>query len=228
MGDLNILFFIILGLLVIIGLIALSIWLERRKREAFRIIAAQLGLSYDHSRNRDLARNYEFLNQLNSGSNRYASHVLSGNLDGLPVMAFDFHYETQSTDSKGNTQTEHHHYSVFLTTLPRAFPELTIRPEGIFSKVAQAFGYDDIDFESAEFSRRFCVRSRDRKFAYAVCHPAAMEFLLNLDKIDLEIEGHTLASIKLNSLRPDAVERELRCLLAFRNLLPEYLLKDEA
>jgi hypothetical protein len=66
---------------------------------------------------------------------------------------------------KGNQQTNHHYFSFFFLTLPMGFPELRITKEGLFSKIAQAFGYDDIDFESAEFSRAFCVRSKDKKFA---------------------------------------------------------------
>ena len=43
------------------------------------------------------------------------------------------------------------------------YPEAIIASGmGVFSKIAQAFGYDDIDFESHEFSRRVCVRAADR------------------------------------------------------------------
>ena len=40
------------------------------------------------------------------------------------------------------------------------------------------FGYQDIKFESAEFSKTFCVRSPDKKFAYDVCNAKMMEYLL--------------------------------------------------
>ena len=43
--------------------------------------------------------------------------------------------------------------------------------------------------------------------------------------VDIEIEGTTLAAIQRGSLRPQNVEFSLRRLLAFRRLLPEYLLK---
>lgn len=224
MPDILPILFTIAAVLAVAGLIVLSVWLDRRKREAFRLVAARLGLTYAPERDYSLGSRHQFLNQLNAGSNRYAAHVLSGTMEGCAVLAFDYHYETHSTNSKGGRTTHHHHLSVFATTLPKAFPELTIRPEGVFSKIAQALGYDDIDFESAEFSRHYCVRSRDRRFAYDVCHPLAMEFLLEHKSLDIEIEGTTLAAIENHTLGPTDVEPGLRRVLAFRGLLPEHLL----
>jgi hypothetical protein len=159
--------------LVIIGIIAAVIVVAavfghvaaKKRREAMTALAARLGLRFDPSRNRDLARRFQFLDKLRSGENRYAFNVLSGRYRDHDVMAFDYHYETHSTDSKGRRQTHHHYFSFFILLMPLSFPELTIAREGFFSKVAQAFGYDDIEFESHEFSRKFCVRSKDKKFA---------------------------------------------------------------
>lgn len=212
------------GVLLVGGMIWLSVWMERKKREAMQALAAKLGFAYQPGRDRDLARRYEFLTGLKTGSNRYASHVLTGSSAGHRLMAFEHHHETTSTDSKGNTTTHHHYHSVFVLELPRAFPRLTIQPEGIFSKIAQAFGYDDIDFESAEFSRAFCVRSADKKFAYDVCHPQAIELLMKTPGEGVEIEGTTLAAVYGGALSATEVEGRLGRLVAFWKLMPEYLL----
>ncbi|MCZ6810529.1 MAG: hypothetical protein O7D97_00875, partial [Planctomycetota bacterium] len=68
-------------------------------------------------------------------------------------------------------------------------PDLLIRREGMFDKLAGAFGFDDIDFESAEFSKRFYVKSPDKRFAYDVIHPRMMEFLLGGDPPTVDIEA---------------------------------------
>jgi hypothetical protein len=129
-------------------------------------------------------------------SNRYVFNTLS-RLPGHGVTAFDYHYETHSTDSKGHRQTHHHYFSCFLLHLPRSFPELVIAREGFFSKVAQAFGYDDIDFESHEFSRKFCVRSPDKKFAYDICNARMMEYLLANDDLTIELTRHAGPHLQL-------------------------------
>ena len=220
--------FIVVMALLFGGLIYLGIWMEKKKRAAFRELAARLGLTYNPEKNRPLAQRYAFLAGLNTGSNRYASHVLTGSMDGEAVLAFEHHYETHSTDSKGNRSTHHHYHSVFVVKLTQSFPKVTIFPEGILSKIAQAFGYDDIDFESAEFSRAYCVRSPDKRFAYDICHPLAIEFLLKHRGMGLQIEGATLAAINEGALSSTEVEFRLHRLLAFRQLVPEYLLKTDA
>lgn len=218
-------FWLFLAGVIAMGVIAyLAFQAEKHRRVAFQALAEHTGLRYSPEMNRDLASHFEFLNALGNGSNRYARHVITGEIDGLEVVAFEYHYATHSSSENGR-KTHHHYLSVFTSALPKAFPELTIRPEGVFSKIAQAVGYDDIDFESAEFSRRYCVRSRDKKFAYDVCHPLTMDFLLRFHDLDIEIEGTTLAAVQRGQLQPNHVESNLRRLLAFRRLLPRYLLQ---
>lgn len=217
---------IIGGLILVGGLIFLSLWLEKKKREAFQREAARLELNYSHAQNSRLPEKFSFLNHLTSGSNEYAAHVVTGLFHELKVTVFEHHYETYSTDSKGNRTTDHHYHSVFAIGLPNSFPEVTIGPESFLSKIAQAVGYDDIDFESAEFSRKFCVRSKDKRFAYDVCHPLAIEFLLEHPDLNLEIEGKWLATVEDGYLSPEQIEPTLQKLVAFRLLLPEHLLTN--
>ena len=104
-----------------------------------------------------------------------------------------------------------------------SFSELIIIPEGIFSKIAQAVGYDDIDFESHEFSRKFCVHSKNKKFAYDVCNARMIEYLLSNTDMSIEIEETALA-ISFNSrLAPEKIEPNLKRLITIRSLLPDYL-----
>lgn len=195
----------------------------RRRREALAALAATLGLAFTEERDHGLAERLDFLDKLHQGSNRYVHNRLSGVWQDHEVMAFDFHYETHSHSSKGGRQTHHHHLSVFTLMLPRAFPELLIFPEGFFSKIAQALGYDDIDLESAEFSRAFCVRSPDKKFAYDVCHPQMMEYLLARRDLAIEFDGNVLALVFDSRLDVTEVEPRLRQLLEIRRLMPDYL-----
>lgn len=195
----------------------------RKRREAMLALATRLGLRFDPGKDRVLPKKYQFLDKLRVGDNRYAFNILSGKHKDHDVMAFDYHYETHSTDSKGNQETQHHYLSFFLLLMRVGFPELTIAREGFFSKVAQALGYDDIDFESHEFSRKFCVRSKDKKFAYDVCNARMMEYLLANDDLTIEIEGPALGISFASRLSPEQIERNLTRLIAVRGLMPDYL-----
>jgi len=208
---------------LIIGLAIHGAMAARKRREQLAGLAARLGLNYRADNDRSLVDQFSFLNALAQGSNRYAFNILSGLYQGHEVLVFDYHYETHSTDSKGNQQTHHHYFSFFILMLPQSFPELRITREGLFSKIAQAFGYDDIDLESAEFSRAFCVRSKDKKFAYDVCNGQMMEYLLANRDLSLEIEGRALALAFGKCLEASEVEANLQRLIEIRSRLPEYL-----
>jgi len=216
-----VIFILFLG--IFIATIYFGALAAKKRREELGVLAGRLGLTFEPEKDYSMASRYAFLDHLAKGDNRHASNVLRGRQAGHEVMAFDYHYETHSTDSKGRRQTHHHYFSFFILLLPRVFPELTIAREGWASKFAQAFGYDDIDFESAEFSRAFCVRSKDKRFAYDACNPQMMEYLLANRDLTLEIEAYAVALAFDTRLSAAGIEHNLNRLVQVRALLPEYL-----
>src|SRR5208283_3583865 len=76
---------------------------------------------------------------------------------------------------------------------PLIFKHLNIRPENILDKFTEAIGFDPIQFESAEFSRKFHVRCEDKKFAYDIIHARMIEFLMQDPKhIYIEAQSHSI------------------------------------
>lgn len=206
-------FVVIAAVLAVLGLIS-----ARKRREAMAGVAVRLGLRFQPGKDRGLARQYLFLDKLARGSNRYAFNILSGSYQGHEVALFDYHYQIRSGKS-----TQHYYFSFFMLRLPVSLPELVIDKEGFFSKIAQAVGYDDIDFESHEFSRNFCVRSADKKFAYDVCNARMIEYLLSNRDMSIEIEDDLLAISFREQLAPERIEPSLKKLITVRSLMPEYL-----
>jgi hypothetical protein len=220
-------FALVILVAAVIGVIAYLSWLaEKKRREALLALATKLGLSYSPEKNHGLATQYKFIDQTRQGSNRYASNVVQGTYRDYPVILFDYHYETHSTDSKGRRQTHHHHLAFFILTMKKAFAEIKISKEGFFSKIAQTFGYDDIDFESHEFSRKFCVRSPDKKFAYDVCHARMIEYMLANEDLTIEIENHSYALSFGAKMRLETIQHNLDRLVELRGLMPDYLFTE--
>ena len=213
----------ILAVLFIIAAVVWGLQAGKKRREAMALLAQRLGLHFHPDKDRHLADRYDFLNRLRQGSNRYAYNIISGRYRGHGVRVFDYHYETHSTDSKGNRQTHHHHFSFFILELSKTFPELTIAKEGFLSKIAQAVGYDDIDFESHEFSRRFTVRSKDKKFAYDFCNAQMIDYLLGHPDISIEVDRSSLALGFGSCLRIEEIEPRLSQLIEIRERMPDYL-----
>lgn len=211
----------ILIVLFIAGGIAIAVIAAinaRKRRDAMAQLAAKLCLRFDWHRNKDIPKRFKFLDRLRQGSDRYAFNIISGRYKDHNIKAFDYHYQTGSGDSE-----QDHYISFFMLQLPKTFVELKIGPEKFFSKVAQAFGYDDIDFESHEFSRKFCVRSSDKKLAYDVCNAKMIEYLLANDDLTIEIEANILAMSFDRRLDAEQIESNLNRLIKVRSLLPNYL-----
>jgi len=205
-------------IVIFVVVLVVSYFSSLKRREAMAAVAARLGFHFAPGKNRDMARRYRFLDKLRRGSERYAFNILSGTYQEHEALLFDYHYRT------GSGKNTHHYYiSFFILHLPVLFPELIIAPEGIFSKIAQAVGYDDIDFESHEFSRKFCVRSKDKKFAYDVCNARMIEYLLSNTDLSIEIEDRVLAISFDSRLAPEKIEPNLNRLITVRSLLPDYL-----
>jgi len=205
-----------IGIFIIVAIF--SVISARKRREAMESIATQLGLCFDPDKDRHLPEQYRFLDKLRRGRNRYAYNILSGSFQGHDIKVFDYHYKTGS-----GKNTHHHYFSFFILHMTATFPELIIGPEGILSKIAQAVGYDDIDFESHAFSSKFCVRSADKKFAYDVCNARMIEYLLSNPDVSIEIERNALAISFNRRLAPEAIEPHLNRLVQIRSLLPDYL-----
>ena len=214
--------FVAVFVIVVIGAIYNAI-AQRKRREGLFELAQRLNLNFSGGEDCGIPGRFGFLKQLAQGDNRYATNVLSGTYQQNEILAFDYHYETHSTDSKGNRTTQHHWFSFFILTLPAVFPDLTIRRENFFLKVAEVFGYQDIKFESAEFSRAFCVRSPDKKFTYDVCNAKMMEYLLANRDLSIEIENEVIALAFSTRLSVEQIEFNLQRQVEIRSRLPQYL-----
>lgn len=84
----------------------------------------------------------------------------------------------------------------------------------------------EIRFESDEFSRKFRVLSEDRKFAYDVCHPRMMEWLLPIRRWRIEIaEGHVIVTSG-RRWTPAEFSGALDVLVEFVERIPEFVWRE--
>ena len=206
--------------LIAVGIIY-GIIKARQRREAMARLAAELGLQYYPDDPWDLPGRYAQFEVFNTGHARRASNVMAGPIDGHDVLIFDYRYTTGS----GKNQTTHHH-QIAILELPILAARLRMRRENVFDKIASWVGHDDLDFESAEFSRLYHVKCATPKFAYDVLHARLIDYLLKCGDVPaLEMAGPLL--ILTDSQRDmQNVRRLLGIGRQIITSLPEYLLKD--
>jgi hypothetical protein len=241
---------VILSILVIGGVvIASAIYANKQaaaRREALAALASELGWNFDPSQNPSHDEEFRQFPCFQRGHSRSAYNTLLGTIAikpggetadaSAPPLSFparmgDFTYKVTTSNGKSTTTTTYR-FSYLIVQLPWSaarVPSLLIRAEGLMDKLAGALGFDDIDFESEEFSRRFCVKSPDKKFAYDVCDPRMMEFLLHSSPppIDLQL-GQCCLTDGRRRLEPAQFRMLLEWTRAFFERWPEHVIRDLA
>lgn len=213
---------LLMALIMVVALIAgLKQGRARRQRVLdLAAMAARLQFDdFDPKPDKEFVMGWGFLSRLNSGTNRYAFNILRGKYHESTLFVFDYHFQTGEGKNKKD-----HYLTLLMLVCKEAFPKLTIGPEHLLDKIAETVGLENnIKFESAEFSRTFKVRSPDKKFAYDVCNPQMIEFLLANRDLQVEIQGPAILLAFEPQLPVERIEFNLQRLAQIRSLLPEYL-----
>jgi Protein of unknown function (DUF3137) len=162
-----------------------------------------------------------------TGDRRRARNVIRGNANSRDFVAFDYSYETHSTDSKGNRSTTTHRFAVYAVSIPAYLPTLQVCREGVFAKMAGAVGLtSDIDLESEDFNRAFKVRAADRKFAMDVLSPRTMEYLLQAPAAAWRIQGNSMLRWESGRLDPADIIVATSVLDRIADGIPAFVWKD--
>ena len=217
----GLMFVVVIG--IIIAVVVIGQIQAQKRRKALAEWAAAHGLSFSPDKAWGVDAQFPGFETLRKGDNRYAYNILSGRRADRDFYGFDYHYETHSTDSKGRRQTHHHHFSGVILGSAIPLKSLTIRPEGFFDRIGAFFGYEDINFESAEFSRKFHVTAPDRRWAYDVLHARAIEFLLAFPVYSIDMEPTHVLAWRNSTFAPEQFDEAARAIEGLLDRLPEYV-----
>ncbi len=221
---------VIVGAVVLIGLM---IWvgseLEKKRRAALREVANRLGYSFTHERSSvDLP-----FKLFRRGGSRYGSNFLdrvdSAAISGLAdvrITLFEHHYTTTSGSGK-HQSTQHHRFSCAAVEPGIDLGQVVIRRENFGDRVAAMAGFEDIDFEDPDFSKRFHVSAKDRRDAYALLEHDMMRTLLEKAPWTFETNGTVLLAHRDGQLEPARVELLDRLMHDVLAALPRTLVNNE-
>lgn len=221
-----ILFFIFIAFVIVVGGLC-SHRQQTERSEALAQLASELDWEFDPTRNHDHGHEFDQFSIFTTGQSRYAYNTLRGELEiggsHWTGQLGDYHYQTTSGTGK-NRRTTTHLFSYLIAKLPYGeVPSLTIRREHLFDRMASFLGFDDIDFESAEFSDRFHVKSADKRFAYAVIHPRMMEFLLTEDPPTIDLQEGYCCVYTQKAWEPELFRTHATWIEKFFSLWPRHV-----
>ncbi len=208
--------------LAIVAMIAFGIWWSAKRRKELTAWATREGLALRPGRDHGFDERYPAFDCLRRGHSRCALNVMDGDWNGRPLEAFDYRYVIGS----GKHRQTHHFSAIILTSDLRLKP-LRIRPEHIFDKVTEFFGLDDIDFESAEFSREFHVKAPDKKWAYDVLHQRTIEFLLTHPQFSIEFDERSVIAWRNRRFDVETFESAIAAVEGILDRLPEYVVRQQ-
>ena len=156
-------------LLVVVILIILAIVFFRSKtgtykpeevrRRELAALAKKLELHFNPFSDFKLLEKFSVISWLRRGDPkiRYAQNILYGHYQNCSVTVFDYIFGAGF------------HWSVFALETNTNFPDVLISHESKESQIAEAFGSQQIAFESSEFSKVFRVRSALILWARSIC-----------------------------------------------------------
>jgi hypothetical protein len=194
---------------------------DKKRREELLLWATARGWNMRPGKQGSMHRDFAGLKVFEKGHSRSAKNVIEGDFEGHPVTLLDYKYVT----GHGKNRTTHNRGMVILHCDFPTVP-LFIRRENPLDRVGEFFGADDIDFESAEFSRKFFVKSHDRKWAFDVVHTRTMEYLLKAPSFTVEFGFGEIAVYKTGKFDPDGYDRALRMARRMHELIPDFVVRQ--
>lgn len=209
---------LVIGVVIVVVIIA-SIAAKRRRQE-LAAFAATMGFSYTRSPGMHY-RQYERFHPFGRGGSRRASNLVHGMRGQFDWEFFDYRYATGSGKNR-----KVHCFGIALAKVSLSFAHLEIRPEGFFDKVAATFGFDDIDFESDEFSRKYFVKCANRKMAYDLIHPRMIEYMLRSKKSHWQFDGDTIMICRGGRFSSVDLPGVMALIEGFVERIPDYVLED--
>jgi hypothetical protein len=211
-----VLLFVALGAFIAIGVIT---WREKYlRRQMWMGLADKYRMRYIRTDHFGIPELFKFA-LLQEGRGRQAFNCLDGTYQDLPVLLFDYRFITGWGKAR-----KCHELSALLARLSIPCSHLIIRPETTMGRFAAFLGFGHIRLELDEFNRAFSVHCEDKKFAYDVCHPEMMEFILEYPNMSWELQGdHLLVYCLEVEFDPECVARCLEIAQGFAKRIPRYL-----
>lgn len=174
---------------VIVAVVVIALYFEKKRAEAIRAAAEAMGFSYAKKGGASLLNALMPFTLFKQGHSRKIHHVLHGKANDIDVTVMDYRY---TTGGGKNSSTHQQTVLLFRSDLLQ-LPSFVLRPEHVFDKIGGALGFQDIDFDAyPEFSRRYVLKGKDEEAIRALFHKDILTFYEQQRGISTEGLGKTL------------------------------------
>jgi hypothetical protein len=154
----------------IVTAVLLSWLYEKKRTHAMKALAGSLKFTFSARDNAILQRMRPF-HLFSQGHSQKATNIMEGCANDIDVVIMDYQYTTGSGKSSHMWMQT---VIVFRSPLLR-LPAFALRPETLFHKLGEVFGYQDIDFPAhPSFSKRYLLQGSDEDAVRALFSDALL------------------------------------------------------
>lgn len=223
MSEAMILFLVFGGFFAIIAIVIYISWLqEKKRREAWRQVAAAMGLTFQE-KDESLPGLFAEFKLFDRGHSRQATNCLKGGRDGVELVVTDYRYTTGG----GKNQTTHYQTVCILTANDLDIPHCFLRKEVPFLDfLGKVFGGQDINFdEDREFSDAFVLQGQNEAEVRQLFNaPVRRAFARHKSSnIQFEARGNTILFYHSQRIEPKEVRQLLQDAFEYLHVFQERL-----
>jgi hypothetical protein len=207
--DVEFFYIVAVGLLLILFLAQrrLEKSQDERRTERLRAVAESMHLTFSENDNSLLAERISHFHLFSYGHSQRIRNVIRGRVGDVGVTVFDYRYTVGSDRPTRKKQTV-----ILFESGDMRLPAFSLRPEDVFHKVGQVFGYQDIDFDShPTFSEVYLLRSDRESEVRDLFTPEVLSYFETQQFVSMEAAGGQLIFYEANRrLAPEQVPGFIR------------------
>jgi hypothetical protein len=193
---------------------------ERERTEAMRAVANFLKWNFADVAPWNMIANLDYFSLFNQGHGKQVKNFMYGEANGVKAAVFDYIYVTGS----GKNRTTHFQTVTYLESANLRAPYFSLRPEGFFTKLLTAFGYQDIDFgQRPEFSKKYLLRGQEEMAIRQTFNDQLLSFFETYHGTSVDAGNNQLFVFRAGyRCGAEEVQNQLALALNILNLLPRY------
>lgn len=193
---------------------------ERERTQYMQAIANQLRWNFAEDAPMNMIAGLDRFALFSQGHGKQIKNFMYGEANGVKAAVFDYIYVTGA----GKNRQTHYQTVTYLEPGNLRAPYFSLRPEGFFTKLLTAFGYQDIDFgQRPEFSKRYLLRGQDEMAIRQTFTDSLLSFFETYQGTSVDAGGNQLLVFRAGyRCPPQEVQNQLALGLNILNLLPRY------
>jgi hypothetical protein len=193
---------------------------ERERTHDMQAVASQLRWNFADVAPWNMVANLDCFTLFNHGQSKQIKNFMYGEANGVKAAMFDYVYVTGS----GKNRTTHFQTVTYLEPANLRAPYFSLRPEGFFTKIMTAFGYQDIDFgQRPEFSKKYLLRGQDEVAIRQTFNDQLLSFFETYQGTSVDAGNNQLFVFRGGyRCQPQEAQNQLALALNLLNLLPRF------